>query len=91
MTINESKRPEPSRLLWERPVTTPELLSEIKSRLARVNGQRLRSVVLYGSEACGQARPDSDVDALLLDDPVNYGRDLGKNLAALYPLALAAS
>jgi len=63
-----------------------------ESRLARVNGQRLRSVILYGSEACGQTRPDSDVDVLvLLDDPVDYGRDLGKNLAALYPLALAAS
>ena len=70
-------------------MTTPELLSEIKSRLAQVHGQRLRGVVLYGSEARGQDRPDSAVDVLvLLDDPVDYGRDLERNLEALYPLAL---
>ena len=70
-------------------MTTTELLGEIKSRLAQVHGQRLRGVVLYGSEARGQARADSDVDVLvLLDDPIDYGGDLEKNLQALYPLAL---
>ena len=70
-------------------MTTTELLGEIKSRLAQVHGQRLRGVVLYGSAARGQARADSEVDVLvLLDDPIDYGRDLEKNLEALYPLAL---
>ena len=37
----------------------------------------------------GQARPDSDIDILvLLDGPVDYGRDLEANLRAVYPLAL---
>jgi len=70
-------------------MTTAELLSEIKNRLSQAHGQRLRGVIMYGSEARGQARPDSDVDVLvLLDDPVDYGRDLERNLDALYPLAL---
>ncbi|HET6428370.1 MAG TPA: nucleotidyltransferase domain-containing protein [Phycisphaerae bacterium] len=66
-----------------------ELLSEIRRRLEQVHGGRLRGVVLYGSEARGEAGPDSDVDVLvLLDDPVDYGRDLEANLDALYPLSL---
>jgi len=66
-----------------------ELLDRIKSRLAEAHGERLRGVILYGSEARGEAGPDSDVDLLvLLDEPVDLGRDLETNLEALYPLAL---
>jgi len=70
-------------------MTAKEILTAIKDRLARVYGRRLRGVVLYGSEARGQARPDSDIDVLvLLDDPIDGGRDLESNLEALYPLSL---
>lgn len=66
-----------------------ELLAEIRRRLAAVHGDRLRGVILYGSEARGDARPDSDIDILvLLADPVDFASDLGKNLDALYPLSL---
>jgi predicted nucleotidyltransferase len=68
---------------------THELLAEIKRRLLAVHGDRLCGVVLYGSEARGQAGPDSDVDVLvLLADPVDVGRDLEANLDAVYPLAV---
>ena len=70
-------------------VTTIELLQEIKRRLEQAHGGRLRGVVLYGSEARGEAGADSDVDVLvLLDDPVDYGRDLQTNIDAVYALSL---
>jgi predicted nucleotidyltransferase len=66
-----------------------ELLKEIKSRLVQAHGVRLRGVVLYGSEARGEAKEDSDIDVLvLLTDPVDTWQDLVTNLDALYPLAL---
>ncbi len=70
-------------------MTTEQLLGQIKAQLRVAHGDRLRGVVLYGSQARGAARDDSDVDILvLLDGPINYGRDLQANLDALYPLAL---
>lgn len=70
-------------------MTRDELLKEVKLRLTARHGSRLRGVILYGSEARGESRPDSDIDLLvLLDDPVDYGHDLEANLEALYPLAL---
>jgi uncharacterized protein len=68
---------------------TSMLLARIKSRLQAVYGDRLRGVVLYGSEARGEATPDSDVDILvLLVGPVVLGQELYKIIEALYPLQL---
>src|SRR5215210_8478645 len=65
------------------------LLREIRARLAAAHGVRLRGLVLYGSEARGDARPDSDIDILvLLDGPIDYGKDLRTNISALYDLVL---
>lgn len=51
------------------PDETPALrqaLFEAKERLQETYGDRLRYVVLYGSRARGDARPDSDVDLLVV-------------------------
>jgi uncharacterized protein len=66
------------------------LLTGIRERLQKAYGQRLRGVVLYGSEARDEARPDSDIDVLvLLDGPINYVQDLRTNIDALYDFVLA--
>jgi predicted nucleotidyltransferase len=65
------------------------LLREIRARLEEAHGDRLAGVVLYGSEARGDAREDSDVDLLvLLKGPVRYLADLRRSIEAVYPLVL---
>ena len=65
------------------------LLRRIKASLEAAFGDRLRGVVLYGSEARGEATPDSDIDIMvLLTGPVALGRDLRTIIDALYPLQL---
>ena len=66
-----------------------ELLSRLKAPLAEAFGDRLRGVILYGSEARSEAAPDSDIDVLvLLEGLVKYGQDLRTCIHALYPLVL---
>ena len=44
-----------------------KLLKELKQELARIYGNELKAVYLYGSYARGEAHPpDSDIDVLLL-------------------------
>lgn len=66
-----------------------QLLKRIKSNLRAVYDDRLRGIVLYGSEARGEAAPESDIDLLvLLDGPVVLGQELEIIIRALYPLQL---
>jgi len=66
-----------------------ELLKRIKDALRAAHGERLRGVVLYGSEARGEASETSDIDVLvLLDGPISLGRDLRTNIDAVYHIVL---
>jgi predicted nucleotidyltransferase len=53
------------------------ILREFRSGLERLYGQRLANVVLFGSRARGEARPDSDIDLLVvLHGPVDPNDEL---------------
>jgi predicted nucleotidyltransferase len=66
-----------------------ELLTRVKAALQEAFGDRLRGVILYGSEARGTAEPDSDIDFLvLLEGAADYWGDVRTCIHALYPLVL---
>jgi len=65
------------------------LLQQIKDCLQDACGDRLRGVVLYGSEVRAAADDESDIDVLvLLDGPIHLGRDIDTCTKAIYPLML---
>jgi predicted nucleotidyltransferase len=65
-------------------------LDRIKERLGALYGGRLRGIVLFGSEARGEARPDSDVDLLiLLEGPVDRWRETKRINRTIYEVELA--
>ena len=54
-------------------------MKELKAGLARIYGDRLKAVYLYGSYARGDYRPGSDVDVMiLLSDYKNYWNEQKK-------------
>jgi predicted nucleotidyltransferase len=66
-----------------------QLLERVRRALEPVLGQRLRGVVLYGSAARGEDRPDSDYDIMVLvGPPFDADRDSLLDLRTLYPLRL---
>ena len=73
-----------------RKVNRNKLLQEIKKRLQNSYGERLKGVVLYGSEARGDVSEDSDIDVLvLLDGPIRLWKELQTIIHSLYPLSLS--
>lgn len=57
------------------------MLEELRSALERLYGDRLRQVILYGSQARGEANEDSDVDVVVvLAGSIVPGREIDRML-----------
>ena len=63
----------------------PLILSKLRAALDTLYGKRIERVVLYGSRARGDARPDSDYDVAV------FLEDLDNRWAEADRIALAAS
>ena len=66
-----------------------ELYNRISRSLASVHGRRFHGVVVFGSEANGTSKEDSDVDLLvLLEGPIELWKDTRTSVAAVYDIQL---
>jgi predicted nucleotidyltransferase len=71
--------------------TLEEVLRDLDGGLRDLYGERHRGLVLYGSWARGEADEGSDVDLLLLlEGPVEVGREIRRSSGVVASLALKA-
>lgn len=66
------------------------ILAELRCELERLYGERLSKVVLFGSQARGDAEPDSDIDVLVvLKGDVRDGEEISRTSKITADLSLA--
>ena len=78
------------------PPNIQKLLSELKSGLTRIYGERLKGVYLYGSYARGDHQAGSDVDVMIVlgsyqryGDEIKRTSELNANLSLDYNLSVS--
>ena len=65
------------------------ILNELRRYLEELYGEQLVQIVLFGSQARGDARPDSDIDILIiLKEPFNYSQETEQISFIVAPLCL---
>jgi hypothetical protein len=53
----------------------PTIITKTQQGLKKIYGEQLEKIILFGSQARGDARPDSDIDILIvLKNPFNYSQ-----------------
>jgi predicted nucleotidyltransferase len=71
------------------PPDLAEVVSGLRKGLEELYGTRFHDLLLYGSYARGDQREGSDVDLLvLLDGPVDTGREILRLESIAWPLSL---
>ena len=65
------------------------LLAELRRCFEALYGERLVQMILFGSQARGDAEPGSDVDVLVvLKDPVHVGEEVDRTIDLVADLSL---
>jgi len=65
------------------------LLADLRKRLEALYGPRLVRLVLFGSQARGDAEPGSDIDVLVvLEGPVRAGEEIRRTANVVADLSL---
>ena len=68
------------------------IVKELRCRLEALYGARLVQMVLYGSQARGDADPGSDIDVLVvLEGPVSPGEEIARTSDIIASLSLKHS
>lgn len=68
------------------------MLAELRRRFETLYGDRLVTMVLYGSQARGDAKPGADTDVLVvLKGPVDSAREIERTLDIVSELSLHSS
>jgi uncharacterized protein len=69
--------------------TLQPILTQLKQALTDFYGDRLLHLTLFGSQARGDAEPDSDIDVLVvLKQPVNPGEEINRTGQVVANLSL---
>jgi predicted nucleotidyltransferase len=65
------------------------ILTELRRRFEALYGERLIQMILFGSQARGDAEPGSDIDVLVvLKEPVRAGEEIDRAIDLVADLSL---